>query len=147
MANGQDKAQANVNAFIAWMATQTDETYTQIIYRGKLNRGEVAKAVGCGKSALIQNPEIKKQLITLEDGLRKDGILPPLSPSGVENKASKRPKRYDNTANMTARGLSRLSQLEKENLELKAALHELELKLSLYKELSEVMSEMGMIPR
>ena len=52
--NGQQKAQQNLNNFQAWVATQTDDDFKQIVVRGNLNRGEVAKAVGCGKSALTQ---------------------------------------------------------------------------------------------
>ena len=52
MASGQQKAQQNLDAFLAWSATQTDDDYRQIAFRGQLNRIEVAKAVGFGKSAL-----------------------------------------------------------------------------------------------
>jgi len=45
------------------------------VFRGQLNRIEVAKGIGCGKSALNQNPTLKKALKALEDGLRDKGIL------------------------------------------------------------------------
>jgi hypothetical protein len=54
MASGQQKAQQNVNSFLIWKATQSDDDFRQIIFRGSLNRGEIAKAIGCGKSALTQ---------------------------------------------------------------------------------------------
>ena len=60
MANGQQKAQQNAAAFQAWSATQSEDDFKQIIFQGQLNRGEIAKAVGCGKSALSQNPELRK---------------------------------------------------------------------------------------
>ena len=62
MANGQQKAQQNAAAFQAWSATQSEDDFKQIIFQGQLNRGEIAKAVGCGKSALSQNPELRKHL-------------------------------------------------------------------------------------
>ena len=62
MANGQQKAQQNLDAFEVWRVTQTDDDFKQIIFRGQLNRGEVAKAIGCGKSALNQNPALKEAL-------------------------------------------------------------------------------------
>lgn len=46
MANGRQKTQQKLNSFCAWIATQTDDDFKQIVFRGKLNRGEVAKAVG-----------------------------------------------------------------------------------------------------
>lgn len=36
-----------------------DDDYRQIVHRGKLNRNEVAKGVGCAKSALLQNPKLR----------------------------------------------------------------------------------------
>ena len=50
MANGQQKAQQNLDAFQTWVATQSDDDFKQIAFRGQLNRIEVAKGVGCGKS-------------------------------------------------------------------------------------------------
>nr|WP_241904229.1 VPA1267 family protein [Vibrio lentus] len=79
MASGQQKAQQNLEAFEVWKATQTDDDFKQIMFRGQLNRNEVAKGIGCGKSALNQNPALKEALKALEDKLRGKGVLPPLS--------------------------------------------------------------------
>lgn len=38
--NGQEKAQLNLETFGVWQATQTDDDFKQIIFRGQLNRGE-----------------------------------------------------------------------------------------------------------
>ncbi|MGL6313204.1 VPA1267 family protein [Vibrio sp. WXL103] len=62
MASGQQKALQNLEAFEVWKATQTDDGFKQIVFRGQLNRIEVAKGIGCGKSALNQNPALKKTL-------------------------------------------------------------------------------------
>ncbi|HAH9844034.1 TPA: hypothetical protein HIF66_003756 [Escherichia coli] len=43
MANGQQRAQQNLEAFEVWQATQTDDDFKQIAFKGKLNRIEVAK--------------------------------------------------------------------------------------------------------
>lgn len=139
--NGQQKAQKNVDDFIAWAASQSDDDYKQIIFRGQLNRGEIAKAVGCGKSALNQNPLLKEQLNSLEDGLRERGILPRLTESAKE--ASSKPKQYDNTSNRKLLDSKRLSSLEAENVELKAKVQELEKRLERFGELSETLAEMG----
>ncbi|GAC35348.1 VPA1267 family protein [Paraglaciecola polaris] len=145
MASGQQKAQQNLDAFQSWVATQQDDDFKQIVFRGQLNRIEVAKAVGCGKSALNQNPDIRKDLKKLEDNLRDRGVLPPLTDTA--KKDADKPKQYDNTANRKALNSTRSSSLEAENIELKSKIKELEGKLKRFGELSETLSEMGFMPR
>lgn len=145
MASGQQKAQQNLEAFEVWKATQTDDDFKQIVFRGQLNRIEVAKGIGCGKSALNQNPALKKALKVLEDELRSKGVLPPLT-DAAKNNADK-PKVYDNTANRKMLDSKRVSSLEAENIELKAKVKELEKRLERFGELSETLSEMGLMPR
>ena len=67
MASGQQKAQQNLAAFLAWQATQTNDDFKQITFKGQLNRMEIAKAVGCGKSAQLQNPALRNALQSLEN--------------------------------------------------------------------------------
>lgn len=82
MANGQQKAQRTAAAFQAWSAnSQSEDDFKQIIFQGQLNRGEIAKAVGCGKSALSQNPELRKHLKSLEDSLREK-VTPTINSPG-----------------------------------------------------------------
>ena len=145
MASGQQKAQQNLEAFEVWKATQTDDDFKQIVFRGQLNRIEVAKGIGCGKSALNQNPALKKALKILEGELRSKGVLPPLT-DAAKNNADK-PKVYDNTANRKLLNSKRVSSLEAENIELKAKVKELEKRLERFGELSETLSEMGLMPR
>ena len=145
MANGQQRAQQNLEAFEVWQATQTDDDFKQISFKGKLNRIEVAKGVGCGKSALNKNPTLRKALKALEDKLRDKGILPPLTESARNN--TDKPKQYDNTANRKLLDSKRVSTLEAENIELKAKVKELEGKLERFGELNETLSEMGFMPR
>ncbi|SEL28886.1 hypothetical protein SAMN05216262_108138 [Colwellia chukchiensis] len=145
MASGQQKAQQNLEAFEVWQATQADNDFKQIIFRGQLNRGEVAKAIGCGKSALNQNPALREALKTLEDNLREKGVLPPVTESA--KKDDSKPKQYDNTANRKLMDSKRVSALEAENIELKAKVKELESKLERFGELNETLSEMGFMPR
>ena len=78
MANGQQKAIHNLEAFQVLQATQSDDDFKQIIFRRKLNSGEIAKAVGCGKSALNQKPKLNNVLVKLESTLREKGVLLPL---------------------------------------------------------------------
>lgn len=145
MVSGKQKAQQNLKAFEVWQATQTDEDFKQITFRGQLNRIEVAKGVGCGKSALNQNPALRTALKALEDNLRDKGVLPPLTESAKKN--ADKPKQYDNTANRKPLDSKRVSGLEAENIELKAKIKELESQLERFGELNETLSEMGFMPR
>ena len=145
MASGQQKAQQNLEAFEVWKMTQTDDDFKQIVFRGQLNRIEVAKSIGCGKSALNQNPALKKTLKALEDELRDKGVLPPLTELAKNN--ADKPKAYDCTTNRKLLDSKRVSSLEVENIELKAKVKELEKRLERFGELSETLSEMGLMPR
>lgn len=144
MSNGQERARQNLSAFQSWVATQTDDDFKQIIFRGQLNRGEVAKAIGIGKSALRQNPAIKTALESLEQNLRDRGVLPELTETAQAQRSE--PKRYDPSVNQRAMESRRLSVLEQENIELKARVATLEAKLKRYGELSEVLTEFGVAP-
>lgn len=145
MANGQQKALQNLEAFEAWKATQTDDDFKQITFRGQLSRIEVATGIGCGKSALNQNPALRRALKTLEDDLRERGVLPPLTESAKKN--ADNPKQYDNTASLKMLDSKCASALEVENIELKAKVKELESKLERFGGLSETLSELGFMPR
>lgn len=92
-----------------------------------------------------QNPLLKEQLNSLEDGLREKGILPRLTESA--KRASSKPKQYDNTTNRKLLDSKRLSSLETENVELKAKVQELENRLKRFGELSETLAKMGFMPR
>ena len=100
MSNGQERARQNLSAFQSWVATQTDDDFKQIVFRGQLNRGEVAKAIGIGKSALRQNPAIKTALENLEQSLRDRGVLPELTETAQAQRSE--PKRYDPSVNQRA---------------------------------------------
>ncbi len=136
MASGQQRAQQNIDAFMQWQATQSNDDFKQITLKGQLNRTEIAKAVGCGKSALLQNPALRNALRLLEDSLREKGVLPPLTDAASKAVAHNR-----------ALESKRLCRLEAENIELKAKVKELENKLTRFGELSETLSEIGFMPR
>jgi len=135
MANGQQKAEQYVNSFISWIATMKDDDYKQMEYRGNLSRVEVAKAVGCAKSALLQNPKLRILLTELEDKLRERSILPSLTDTAKSDLI--KPKAYDKTASKRLQDSKRISELEQEVLRLK-------MQLDRFTELSEVMAELGL---
>lgn len=124
MANGQQKAQQTLEAFELWVSTQSNDDFTQLIF-------QVAK--GCFKRWV------------LEDRLREEGVLPPLTIRAKEE--SDKPKQYDNTTHKKHLESKRLSAIEAENIELKAKIKELESKLERFGELSDTLYEMGFMPR
>lgn len=105
----------------------------------------MAKGIGCGKAALNQSSALKKTLKALEDELRGKGVLPSLTGAAKKNEC--KPQAYDNTENRKHLDSKRRASLEAENIELKAKLKELEKRLERFGELSETLSEMGLMPR
>ena len=57
--SGQQRAQQNIDAFMQWQATQSMTTLSKLRLKDSLTALEIAKAVGCGKSALTQNPALR----------------------------------------------------------------------------------------
>ena len=147
MANGQQKSKQNLEAFYTWVATQTSDDFKQIVHRGQLKRGELAKAIGCGKSALVQNPALREAIAKLEDNLREKGVLPSIAKQTNAESKDQEKKAYDNSAKQKALDNSRAALLEKENLELKAQVEQLKNKLARFQELSEILAETGFMPR
>jgi hypothetical protein len=134
MANGQTTAQNNLNSFVQWVATMDDDSYRQIIYRGKLSRSEIIKGCSFGTSALRQNPKIKTALAELETNLQERGVLPQLTEKAKVEQSEA--KQHDRTSRKAATDAKRIAYLEQEVLELKA-------RLKRYSDLSEVLLEMG----
>lgn len=146
MANGKQLGAENLAKFQAWVGSQTDEDFIQLVYRGQLNRTQLSKLTGINKKAITgENPDIAEVLEELEDGLRERKILPPKTEAKA--KEDSQPKEYDQSATSTLMNKRRLSRLEQENIELQAKIRELELKLAKYTELSDTISELGMMPR
>ena len=128
-------AEKSVQAFMLWQAGMSNDDYTQIIYRGQLNREEVAKGCGFAKAVLKQNPQVKKLLAQLELDLRLKQVLPDLTE--IAQVAAAQPKTHDRAERKQSMESRRIAELEAEVLELKA-------KLRRFEELSEVLVEMGL---
>ena len=88
MASGRQIAEENVQAFVAWMVSKTDNDFRAIASRGVLSRKEIAIECGFAKSALDQNPRIKASLRELEDALRVRKVLPPIVEKTAEDAAT-----------------------------------------------------------
>jgi len=124
----------SILAFQKWCASMTDEAFTQIVFRGQLNRTEIAKGCGIAKSALRQNPEVKRLLAELEENLRQRQILPALTKLAEE--AADMPKFHDKISKRATKDAKRLAELEAEVIALKA-------KLKRFEELSSVLINFG----
>lgn len=142
MANGQQVADRNYQAFMAWAASKSDDDFKEYAYRGKLKRAEIAAECCIGKSALAQNPSIKNALRELEVDLMSRGVLPPVIVATDEQ-----PPVRDRQATQRSRDSQRLNALEQQNAALSAKVGALEAKLSELNALDEFLYETGRMPR
>lgn len=145
MASGRQIAEENVQAFVTWMASKTDDDFRAMASRGVLSRREIATECGFAKSALDQNPRIKAALRELEDALRARGVLPPSVEKTVEEATT--PLMREPGKLRGALEAERLRRLETDNASLKAEVEELKHALEKHTILSEALSMTGRLPR
>jgi hypothetical protein len=153
-------------ALEVWLATQSNDDFKRIIYRGKLNRNEIVKAIGCGQSAVKTNQKLIDLIKAKEDVLREENILPPLTPKAQLN--SDPIEKYDPQETKRMRDNQRSSVLEQSTVELKVQLEDcilrndklkddnrtlqqevnsLKRQLTRFHEMSEAMDDIGLLPR
>lgn len=144
MSNGQQKAKETVEAFLAWKTTISETELAAMEWRGEIKKIEVAKAIGCGTSAFRQNPALKNEYDQFMDELRQKGILPRVTAEAKVSTGNS--KEYDHTSRLRQFTAQKANKLEQENIELKARITDLERKLERYTELSEAMSDLGIVP-
>lgn len=138
--NGQERAEQNFLAFQAWSASRTDADFREMVTQGRLNRGEICRECGFGRSALVQNPRIKDALLTLEEQLRARGILP------VQTLPAEVPLRQKGQL-LAATEPERLRKLEAENAGLRAELSELRRRLKRFEAMESLLAETGRLAR
>lgn len=139
--NGQEKADQSYEAFRKWAASRTDADFREIVRGAQLNRGEICRECGFGRSALTQNPRIKEALFHLEDDLRERGVLP-----WQQAPVSEPPMRAKGQM-VAASDAERLRKLEAEVAGLRAALDEARDRLARYQVIEGVLSESGRLIR
>ncbi len=144
MANGQQMAELNFQAFTVWLASRTDEDLKQMVSRGSLSRKEIAAQCKFAISALNQNPRIKAALLAQEVLLRERGVLPPVA--RAEDEAATPLMRESGAAGRSL-DAQRLSRLELENASLRAENGQLKRELERYAILREALSTSGRLPR
>ena len=140
--SGQQKADANVSAFVSWVATKTDGDFRNMAVRGQLSRQDIAREVGFAKSVLLQNPRVREALAELESALRQRGVLPPLADATQPPPASS-----EQSGPRAAADKARLKRLESENAALKAELLDLRGKLERYRHIEDALAVSGRLPR
>ncbi|MFG0339730.1 VPA1267 family protein [Pseudomonas sp. zjy_13] len=146
MANGQQIAEENLAAFLAWVASKSDLDFREYVHRGKLKRSEIATECGFGKSALTQNPAIRTALENLETELRAVGVLPLLVGSLPPGMKAELPLR-DTGAKQRRQDGQRLNSLEQENAALRAELSAAKRMLERHTLMNEFLEETGRMPR
>lgn len=145
MASGQQVAEENVAAFMAWLSSKSDDDFREYVYRGRLKRSEIAAECGFGKSALVQNPAIRAALEALEEALRGRGVLPPVQ---LGDEATVEPLRIrDRDTKQRRQDARRLNSLEQENAALRAELTKAKSMLERYQLLAQFLDETGRMPR
>ncbi|WP_338920891.1 VPA1267 family protein [Pseudomonas silesiensis] len=146
MANGQQIAEENHAAFLAWSTSKSDGDFREYVYRGKLKRSEIATECGFGTSALTQNPAIRSALNNLENELRAAGILPPLVASLPAGQRAE-PALRDTEAKQRRQDGQRLNSLEQENAALRAELQAAKQMLDRHALINDFLEETGRMPR
>lgn len=146
MANGQQIAEENLAAFLAWTSSKTDLDFREYVHRGKLKRSEIATECGFGKSALTQNPAIRLALENLETELRAAGVLPIMETSLPAGQRAE-PAQRDPNAKQRQRDGQRLNSLEQENAALRAELQAAKQMLDRHALITEFLEETGRMPR
>ena len=145
MASGRQVAEENVQAFVRWLASKTDEDFRAMSSRGVLSRKEIATECGFAKSSLDQNPRIKASLRELEDALRARGVLPPAVEKSADEAA--KPLMREPGKLRGALDAERLRRLETDNASLRAEVAELKRTLEKHAILSEALALTGRLPR
>lgn len=133
---------ANVDTFIQWSQSKTHDDFRQMVYRGLLNRKEIAAECNFAKSVLLQNPEVRAKLNALEDDLRTRGVLPPEATQEQSPPLMREPGHQK--ASLDA---ERLRRLEQENAALRSEVQELKHQLEKFSTLQQALFMTGRVPR
>jgi hypothetical protein len=140
--SGQQLAEQNLEAFVAWQASKSDDDYRALESRGVLSRKEIAKECGFARSVLDQNPRVKAALRELEEALRSRAVLPALAERNDAVPLVREAGRLKGAVDA-----ERLKRLEQENAALRAEVSELKAVLAQTPMLAEALALTGRLPR
>ena len=113
-----------------------------------MSKSKVAKIAGIGYSALKPengNPQLIEEFTEFCDELRSRGVLPELKEKGYSTKSGDEAVLRDTSSRKAANAQRRSTTLEEENIALQARVKLLEDELMKYKELGQVLDELGVI--
>jgi len=131
----------SVKLFETWRNSMSDQDYVDIIFRGNLNRKNIAEQCGFAKSVLGSNKTIKNDLKELEDSLRERLVLPPLTAKGEKEELA--PKALQRESLKAAREQSRVPDLEQRIIELEVENKALKANKGRLSEFAEVYEELS----
>lgn len=147
MKSGQQIAKDNITKFDAWVAErEVANDWQDYLRNGKLNRCEIAIECGFGKSALQQNPAVKRALQALEEKLAAPHIiLPEKAASEAPNESADTSARVADKRVMAAkaRADARVKALEEQNAGLKAEVRDLREQLHRFTHLEDHLGKTG----
>ncbi len=138
MKNGQQKGNENQEAFSKWIQERnTTDDWPNYIYRGKVNRREIAKECKFAESVTRQNPRVRYLIEELEIDLEKRGILIP-DDRPADIRAAEKREQLDSQFDKR-----KLMKLEEQNAQLLAENVCLKEKLKDYNLFDEHLMETG----
>jgi hypothetical protein len=114
--------------------------------RGQLSRTEIARECRFARSVLAQNPRIKEALASLEDELRRRGVLPEAVDKADSGRLGPKTREAQGSV-LGQQDLMRLRRLEQENAALRAEVSELKFALEKHAVIREALALTGRMPR
>lgn len=145
MANGQQLAEQNLQTFLTWLDSRTNDDFRQMVGRGGLSRKEIAAQCFFAVSVLNQNPRIKDALLRKEVELRASGVLPSRARDFSEEASPPAVAASASRGHIT--DVERLRRLELENASLRAENQALKRQLDKFAILRDALSSTGRLPR
>lgn len=124
-----------IHKFIQWRDSKEQQDFIQLVHRGKLKRKDIAIQIQeeqntkFPKSTLNDNKWVKTLLDELENHLRVESVLPPLTDvAKTEDKkgTSDNPINYDSRKRKAIQDAKRVSELQEVVLQQKARIKQLE---------------------
>lgn len=145
--SGQGLGKENLQAFLAWV-NERDAAgdWLDYIFRGKLNRSELASECGFALSVVRQNPAVKAALEALEYRLKDSGILSVTSRSTeIPGELAEASSQAIDKRIMAAKSKAeeRVKALEEQNAGLRAEISSLRNQLARFQHLDEHLGRTG----
>lgn len=121
----KNKGQESFEAFSEWysQACIDGDFQRYVLSGGKINKSEIAKELGFGRSAFAQNQQIKELATAIEAKLKKElNIVETTRTKSLDAAREKANTKVARTEATNSKLLSRIAMLEEENRQLKLQL-------------------------